>query len=100
MPTHCPLCQSKSISKSKRKGLLESVVFALIHVRPYRCLSCDLRFFRRAVPHGHRSSPIATTNSRSNFQGAMSPLSEREKAVDRPLMGQRSDGSEPAIERR
>jgi hypothetical protein len=59
MPTHCPLCQSKNISKSKRRGLLESVVFTLIRVRPYRCQDCDLRFFRRAAPHGHEASRIA-----------------------------------------
>jgi transposase-like protein len=50
MTTRCPLCQSENISKSKRRGLLESLVFTLIHVRPYRCQSCDLRFFRRGRP--------------------------------------------------
>jgi predicted Zn-ribbon and HTH transcriptional regulator len=80
MPSHCPLCQSKNISKSKRRGLLESLVLKLIHVRPYRCLNCDLRFFRRAVPQGHKAPPIVTTSTRSEFQGAMSPLSERERS--------------------
>ena len=64
MPIHCPQCQSKNISKSKRRGLLESVVYRLIHVRPYRCQSCDLRFFRWALLHRHRASHIATTSTR------------------------------------
>ena len=100
MPTHCPLCQSKNISKSKRRGLLESVVFTLIRVRPYRCQDCDLRFFRRADAHGHDASHIATTGIRSDFQGAMSPLSGRGNAVDRSPLGQRTAVSEPTLEKR
>ena len=64
MPFQCPQCQSKSISKSKRRGLLESVVFALVQVRPYRCMSCDLRFFRRAGPHEHSATPPSATSAR------------------------------------
>jgi len=79
MPVHCPLCQSTIISKSRRRGLLESVVFTLIRVRPYRCQSCDSRFFRWAVPHGHSAPPIATASTRPDLSGAMSPLSERER---------------------
>ena len=89
MPTHCPRCQSKNISKSKRRGLFESLVFKLIHVRPYRCQSCDLRFFRGADPHVHSDSHIAATSTRSDFQGAMSPLSEGENAVDEALLGEK-----------
>jgi hypothetical protein len=80
MPAHCPLCQSINISKSRRRGLLESVVFTLIRLRPYRCQSCDLRFFRLAVPHGHGASHLATASTRSELQGAISPLSERERS--------------------
>jgi hypothetical protein len=100
MPTRCPLCRSVNLSKSKRRGLLESVIFRLIHVRPYRCQSCDLRFFRWAAPHVRSaSSYTAAASPRSDFQGAMSPLSERENAVDKDLMGPGTAGSEPALER-
>jgi hypothetical protein len=85
MPFQCPLCQSKNISRSKRRGLLESVVFALIQVRPYRCMSCDLRFFRRAAPHEHSATPPSTTSARSGFGEARSPLSQKENTVDRAL---------------
>jgi hypothetical protein len=80
MPDHCPQCQSISIRKSRRRSLLESVVFTLIRVRPYRCQSCDLRFFRWAVPHGHTVSPKVTASTRSELQGAMSSSSERERS--------------------
>jgi len=80
MSTHCPLCQSKNVSKSRRRGLLEFLVFRLIRVRPYRCQSCDLRFLSWAVPHEHRASRIATTGTRSDSHGAMSPVSERERS--------------------
>jgi hypothetical protein len=64
MQVYCPQCQSKNVCKSMRKGLLEYVVFTLSRVRPYRCLSCDLRFFRRAGTHEKNASTIATTGSR------------------------------------
>jgi hypothetical protein len=99
MPTRCPLCQSVNISKSKRRGLLESVFFTLVHVRPYRCQSCDLRFFRWAAAHGQKVSHQATTTAASDFQGAMISPSERENAVDRSPMGHRTSGSAPATER-
>jgi hypothetical protein len=50
MQAPCPKCQSKNIRKSKRRGLLESVVSTVAQMRPYRCLSCDSRFFRRPIP--------------------------------------------------
>jgi DNA-directed RNA polymerase subunit RPC12/RpoP len=83
MPLQCPECQSKNISKSKRRGLFESVVFPLIQVRPYRCMSCDLRFFRRAAPHEHSAT---TTSARSDFGEARSPVPEKENTVDRALV--------------
>ncbi len=79
MPSRCPQCQSRNIAKSKRRGLLESVVFKLIHVRPYRCQTCDLRFLSKDAPQGHRASHIATTSARTEFQGAKSLLSEGER---------------------
>jgi hypothetical protein len=99
MPTLCPLCQSNNIIRSKRRGLLESVFFKLIHVRPYRCQSCDWRFFRRGVPHGQRTSHLVTASTPTDVQGAISRLSEGPQAVDRALMGQKTAGSESAFER-
>src|SRR4029077_12923350 len=80
MPNHCPSCQSTNISRSKRRGLFESIVFKLIHVRPYRCLSCDSRFFRRAFIHRHTVPPLDTTDVRSNIRGVLSVLTGRESS--------------------
>jgi hypothetical protein len=43
---NCPLCHSKRIHRSKRKGIIERGIVTLIFVRPFRCERCDFRFFR------------------------------------------------------
>jgi DNA-directed RNA polymerase subunit RPC12/RpoP len=80
MLPHCPHCQSKNITKSKRRGLLESMVLKLVHVRPYRCLACDSRFFRWAAQHGPDTSRVAATSIRQDFQRAISPLAPRKRS--------------------
>ena len=62
MQGHCPKCQSNNVARSKRRGMFESMVFAVTHVRAYRCLSCDFRFFRRTVLRGESASPMAHVN--------------------------------------
>ena len=42
----CPNCESARIHQSKRKGIVEKVILALLFVRPFRCERCDERFFR------------------------------------------------------
>src|SRR3989442_9465813 len=93
MPAHWPLCQSINIGKSRRRGLLESVVLTLIRVRPYRCQSCDLRCFRWAAPHGHNVSSTDTASTPGQTFKELCPRHLRENAVDRALMGQRTAGS-------
>jgi predicted Zn-ribbon and HTH transcriptional regulator len=44
----CPLCHSKRIHRSKRQGIMERVILAMIFIRPFRCEKCDYRFFRRS----------------------------------------------------
>jgi hypothetical protein len=45
----CPSCDSHRIHQSRRKGLLEKWLLAMIFVRPFRCERCDLRFFTWSV---------------------------------------------------
>jgi len=45
----CPNCQSARIHQSRRKGILERVILALLFVRPFRCERCDERFFRHSL---------------------------------------------------
>jgi hypothetical protein len=75
------------------------MVFKLIHVRPYRCLSCDLRFFRRALIHQHTVTPVALTDIRSNIRGVLSALVGRESSNAPGLVVPRTDGSTPALEK-
>jgi predicted Zn-ribbon and HTH transcriptional regulator len=46
MSTNCPRCQSHRIHRSRRRGIFESRLLALLFIRPFRCLACDHRFFR------------------------------------------------------
>ena len=40
----CPICQSRNLRRSPRRGLGEHILGLL--VLPYRCKGCSLRFFR------------------------------------------------------
>jgi predicted RNA-binding Zn-ribbon protein involved in translation (DUF1610 family) len=53
---NCPNCGSKKISKSHRRSFYERHILSLFHVRPYRCDSCDERFYRH-TDSSHESSP-------------------------------------------
>jgi predicted Zn-ribbon and HTH transcriptional regulator len=57
----CPLCQSKRIHRSRRKGIVEQLILAMILVRPFRCEKCDYRFFRRSLSATPNPSRPATT---------------------------------------
>jgi transposase-like protein len=54
----CPLCRSERVYRSRRKGIVEKAILAMVFVRPFRCESCDLRFFRWAL-NANRNSPWA-----------------------------------------
>ncbi len=41
----CPFCDSSSVRRSHRQGLLETVLLRLILVRPYRCETCTRRHY-------------------------------------------------------
>jgi len=57
----CPLCHSKRIHRSRRKGMVEKGILAMIFVRPFRCENCDLRFFRWTLNANRNSSWPAPT---------------------------------------
>jgi len=56
----CPLCRSKRIHQSKRKGILEQAILAAIFIRPFRCERCDYRFFRWSRSANPNSARRAT----------------------------------------
>jgi hypothetical protein len=57
----CPCCANARIHRSKRKGLVETVVLALVFVRPFRCERCDKRFFRWSFAANPKASRTVTT---------------------------------------
>jgi transposase-like protein len=55
----CPLCRSGRIHQSRRKGIIERGILAVIFVRPFRCERCDSRFYRWSFSANHNSSRTA-----------------------------------------
>jgi DNA-directed RNA polymerase subunit RPC12/RpoP len=55
----CPYCESARIHQSKRSGILERVVLAILFIRPFRCEACDSRFFRMSYSATPNASPSA-----------------------------------------
>jgi len=41
----CPYCGSHDISRSRRRGAVESLLKWVLHLRPYLCRECSQRFF-------------------------------------------------------
>jgi ribosomal protein L37AE/L43A len=44
----CPHCGSKSVQRTRRRGLYIRVVSLILNVRPFRCESCDYLFLAPA----------------------------------------------------
>jgi len=56
----CPLCDSKRIHRSRRKGIMERGILAIIFVRPFRCEGCESRFFGWSLTGNPNASWPAT----------------------------------------
>jgi len=41
----CPLCGSRDIHRSRRRGIAEQIACRLTPVRPFRCNDCDSRIY-------------------------------------------------------
>jgi predicted Zn-ribbon and HTH transcriptional regulator len=57
---NCPRCRSEQIHRSRRKGIIERRILAMLFVRPFRCVSCDLRFFRWSISVNPNPPTVAT----------------------------------------
>jgi hypothetical protein len=55
----CPSCGSSKICRSRRWGFVERTLLNIIFVRPFRCLTCDDRFYRWALSADPQPSPQA-----------------------------------------
>jgi len=58
----CPLCRSGCIHQSRRKGIFEKTILAMIFVRPFRCERCDSRFFRWSFSTNPNAPRAAATH--------------------------------------
>ena len=54
----CPICGSKRVSRSRRRGFVEKTILSLIFIKPFRCEACDSRFLRSS-----RTSQPASTHA-------------------------------------
>ena len=61
MPS-CSLCHSQRTHCSRRKGIIERGILAMLFVRPFRCERCDYRFFRWSFTTNPNVSRPATAN--------------------------------------
>ena len=59
---NCPICDSKRIHQSRRKGVVEKIILALLFIRPFRCEKCDMRFYHWSFSSNPNSSRQATTS--------------------------------------
>lgn len=50
----CPVCRSKSVYRSRRRGVIERTILTMAFVKPFRCQACESRFFRHSslIPFG------------------------------------------------
>jgi hypothetical protein len=53
----CPNCASPAIHRSRRKGLLEQILHSVLFISPYRCKTCDERYFRFRLPVSSGEKP-------------------------------------------
>src|SRR4029077_14508918 len=60
----CPDCGSELLHRSRRKGLVESVLYHVLFIGPYRCNECFERHFRfRSAKDMHAASPQRPTHA-------------------------------------
>lgn len=77
----CPDCGGSNIRKSRRKGPVEFVLRWIFNISPYRCMSCNRRYYRfrfhhpvsagglwpRLSPKSLTASPQSLTRSRARL---------------------------------
>lgn len=56
----CPVCDSSRLHQSRRRGIVERTILAVIFVRPFRCEKCDARFYLWSLSGNTQTSGQAT----------------------------------------
>jgi hypothetical protein len=58
----CPSCGSHKVRRSQRRGAEDLILRRLLFQVPYRCRTCDHRFFGFRVPR-HEPEPPTTKHA-------------------------------------
>jgi hypothetical protein len=64
----CPYCKSDNVRRSRRRGLREGLLLRIILWAPFRCRSCQQRFWAFSLGH-HRSRGYQAHSSLASFLG-------------------------------
>lgn len=59
----CPNCGGRDVRRSKRAGLLDDLM-RMLQRTPFRCRSCQHRFFRRVETEGEAEAPETAPGER------------------------------------
>jgi hypothetical protein len=54
----CPHCGGSEVFRSHRRGLRERYLLRAVGARPFRCVNCNARFYRRSHSDGRASQDI------------------------------------------
>ena len=63
----CPICRSRSIRRSARRNFVERI-WSMVGRYPYRCASCQARFFALRDPNRHKESDSQTDQAAESEQ--------------------------------
>jgi len=94
----CPSCESTYLRRSRRRNLLERVGLRLFSIRPYRCLDCDRRFYRRTRRYlAGRAEVSARWSGLALTVFFAVPLVLGAQLVRHSVLAGSSDGNPPAV---
>jgi predicted Zn-ribbon and HTH transcriptional regulator len=63
---NCPICQSGTVRRSKRRTIAERTIMTALLVRPFRCVDCGRRFFRLSLHKNVRPKPAENSTELTN----------------------------------
>jgi hypothetical protein len=56
----CPFCRCLEVYRTRSKGIIERHLLRVVHLCPYRCTSCDRRFYAGAASRGANHTELVT----------------------------------------
>jgi len=56
----CPFCRCLEVYRTRSKGIIERHLLPVVRLCPYRCTSCDRRFYAGVASRGANLSELVT----------------------------------------